>query len=239
VGWQESTYESSTHPVHNSIGQTSLTTAPVVDIEPMNFRQVFQKKQQLISVRPACSTFQQTSGIRNVANANFTGRYRRRRKEVYQIVVPIKIRIWVKDKAFNGLLALVNDQRSRIEVSGAIRIKEEVTHPIWNVVAQDIFVFHLSMDTNQIWVFIYKSPQALSIRGGITDVSYLPEGYVPVCFYPKCKAHWYRVWISNNVPETFVEEITRFSKILVEVEWITFPGQVEKIVPLNKLWRHC
>jgi hypothetical protein len=137
--------------VHNSIGQISLTPASVVDIKPMNFRQVAEEKQQFMSVRPISSTFQQTGGIRNVINGNFTGWCPRcRRKEVYKAGIVVRIRIWVKDKAFNGLLTLVDNQRGRIEVSGAIRIKEEVTHPNWNVVPQDILVFDLSVDTNQI-----------------------------------------------------------------------------------------
>jgi len=35
--------------------------------------------------------------------------------------------------------------------------------------------------------------------------------------------------------ETFVEEITCFSEQLVEVEWVTIPGQIEKIVLPNQL----
>ena len=108
-GRQESTYESSTHPVSDSVGEMSSTLASVVDIEPMNFRQVCEEKQQLISVRPISSTFQQMGSIRNVANGNFTGRCRCRRKKVHKVIV--KIRIWDKDEVFNGLLTLVDDQR--------------------------------------------------------------------------------------------------------------------------------
>jgi hypothetical protein len=75
-------------------------------------------------------------GIRNVVSGNFTelGYCRRRRKEVYEAVDVVRLRIWVKDKAINGLLTVVNNQRGRIEVSGAIRIQEEVTYPKWNIV---------------------------------------------------------------------------------------------------------
>ena len=45
------------------------------------------------------------------------------------------------------------------------------------------------MDTNQICVFIYKSPQVLSIWG-ITEVSYLPEGTGHLSFRPKRKVYW-------------------------------------------------
>lgn len=108
----------------------SLLPASVVDIGPMNFGQVFEEKQQLISVRPISSTFQQTGGIRNVVNGKFTGRRRRRRKEVFEAVqVGVKMRIWGNDKAINGLLTLVDYQSGRIEVSRAIRINEEVTQP--------------------------------------------------------------------------------------------------------------
>ena len=179
-----------------------------------------------MSVRPISSTFQQMGGIRNVAN--FTEQCRRLRKEVYEAIVHVRMStgIWVTGNVFNGLLILVDDQRGRIEVSGASGIKEEVTHPRWDVVLQDIFVFGLSMDTNQIWVFIYKPHQALSIRD-ITDVSYLPEGSGNVSFHHKRKVYyWHWAWTSDSLPETFVEEITRFSEKLVEVEGITFPGQV-------------
>jgi hypothetical protein len=127
------------------MGEISLTLAYVVDIEPTNFRQVFEEKQQLRSMGPISSTFQQMGGIRNVANGNFARRCRPRRKEVYEAVV-IRIRRWVKDEAFNGLLTLVEDQRGQIEVSAAIRIKEEVMHQ--NMVPKDIFVFHLLTGTN-------------------------------------------------------------------------------------------
>jgi hypothetical protein len=137
-------------PVYDSISQMSLTPAPVVDIGPMNLRQVFEEKQQLVSVRPISSTFQQMGGVRNVANGNFTGRCWRQRKEVYEGAVIVKVRIWIKDKACNGLLTLVDDQRGRIEVSGTIRIKEEGTQEIWNMVPQYTFVFDLYMGTNQI-----------------------------------------------------------------------------------------
>ena len=166
----------------------SLIPTSVVDIEPGNFRQVVEEKQQLISARPISSTFQQTGGICNIANGNFTGRCRRRHKEVYEVVVLVKFGIWIKDKAFNGILTLVDDQRGRIKIPGAIWVKKEVTQPNWNIVPQDISVFHPSMDTNQIWAFIYKPPQALSIRG-ITDVSYLPEGSGDVSFHLKCKMY--------------------------------------------------
>ena len=136
--------------MHNSVGQMPSTRASGVDIEPMNFGQVFKEKQQLISIRPISSTFQQIGGIRNVTKGNFTGRCGHRRKEVYEAVGLVQIRSWVKDEAFNGLLTLVEDQRGRIEVSGAIRIKEEVTHPTWNIVLQDTFVFHLYRDMNPI-----------------------------------------------------------------------------------------
>jgi len=104
-----------------------------------------------MSVRPIYNTFQQTGGIRSVANGNFARRCQRfpNLKEVYKASI-VGIRIWVKDKTFNGLLTLVDDQRGRIEVSGAIMIKEEVMHANWNIVSQDIFVFDLFMDTNQI-----------------------------------------------------------------------------------------
>ena len=147
------------------------------------------------------------------------------------------MRIWVKDEVLNDLLTLVNDQRGWIEVSGAIRIKEEVTHKTRNIVRQDIFAFDPVMDTNQKWVFIFKPPQALLIWG-ITGVFYLPEASGLVSVYPKCKMQWYWAWISNSLTETFIEEITCFSVKLVEVEWITFPGQVKKIVLLNELCRH-
>jgi hypothetical protein len=136
--------------VNNSDAQMSLTPASVVDIEPMDFGQVFEEKQQLISVRPISSTFQQMGGICNAANGNFTGQCQRWLKEAYEAICLVIIRFWVKDKAFNGLLTLVDNQRGRIEVSGAIRIKEEVTHPNWNTVPQEIFVFRLYWDTNQI-----------------------------------------------------------------------------------------
>ena len=55
------------------------------------------------------------------------------------------MRSWVKDKAFNGPLTRVDDERGRIEVSGAIRIQEEATHPNWNIVVQDIFAIDRSM----------------------------------------------------------------------------------------------
>ena len=72
----------------------SLLPASVVDIGPMNFRQVLEEKQELISVRPISSTFQQTGGIRNVVNGNFTGRCRRRLEEVFEAVqVVVKTRI--------------------------------------------------------------------------------------------------------------------------------------------------
>ena len=116
----------------------------------MDFRQVFEEKQQLIAVRPISSTFQQMGSIRNAANGNFTGQCQRRLKEAYEAICLVIIRFWVKDKAFNGLLTLVDNQRGRIEVSGAIRIKEEVAHPNWNTVPQEIFVFHFYWDTNQI-----------------------------------------------------------------------------------------
>jgi len=151
IGGQESTYKSSTHPVHDSIGQISSTLVSVpVDIEPMNFRQVFKKKQQLMSVRPISSTFQKMGGLRNVAN--FTEQCRRWLKEGYEAIVHVRMStgIWVTGNVFNGFLTLVDDQRGRIEVSGASRIKEEVTHPRWDVVLQEMFVFGLSMDTNQI-----------------------------------------------------------------------------------------
>jgi hypothetical protein len=166
----------------------SLTPASVVNIEPMNFRQVFKEKQQLMSIRPVCSTFQQTGGIRNVAIGSFTRRCWRRGKEVYEAVI-VRIRSWVEEKAFNSLSTLVDDQRGRIEVSAAIRIKEEVTHPIQNIVSQDIFVFDLFMDTNQTWVFIYNPPQGLSIRG-LTDVLYCPEGFGHKSHF-KCKVYCY------------------------------------------------
>jgi hypothetical protein len=86
-------------------------------------------------------------------------------------------------------------------------------------------------------MFIYKLPQALSIQG-ITGVFYLPEGTKHVSIFPKCKVNWYWASTSGSLPETFVEEITRFSEKLAEVEWIIFPRQVEKIVAPNKLWRH-
>ena len=45
IGAAESTYESSTHPVHDSVGQMSLIPTSVVDIEPVNFRQVVEETQ--------------------------------------------------------------------------------------------------------------------------------------------------------------------------------------------------
>jgi hypothetical protein len=93
------------------------------------------------------STFQQMGSIRNVANGNFTDR----RKEVYEGVEALaQIRTWVRDNAFNGLLTLVDHQRGRVQVSGAIGIKEEVMQPKWGIVPQDIFVLDLLRDTNQI-----------------------------------------------------------------------------------------
>jgi len=79
AGKSLATYESSTNPVDDSVGQTSPTLTTIANIKPMNFRQVFQEKQQLISVRPVSSTFQQTGDICNVANGDLC---RRRRKEV-------------------------------------------------------------------------------------------------------------------------------------------------------------
>ena len=177
----------------------------------MNLRQIFEEKQQLMSVRPTSSTLQQMGGIRN---GNFT-RQRRRRwcKEVYEAIVRVRMRIGVKELVFNSLLTLVDDQRDRIEVSGTSGIKEEVIRPHRSIVPQDIFVVGLFMHTKQIWVFIYKPLQELSIRD-IIGVSYLPEGSG---FYRKCKVHWQWTWTSNSLPETFIEEITRFSEKLVEV----------------------
>ena len=186
-------------------------------------------------VRPISSTFQQTGGICNVANG--TGQCQRRCKEVWETVGFARIWICVKDKVFNGLLTLVNNQRGRIEVSGATRIKEEVTHPSWNIIPQDTFVCDLCMDTNQMGVFIDKPPQAVLIWD-ITDVSYFPEGCGYGYFHSKHKVYRYWAWIRNSLSETFVEEITCFNEKLVKVEWITFPGQVEKIMPPNKLCRH-
>ena len=125
--------------MNDSVGEMSSTPVSVVDIEPMNFRQVFEEKQQLMSVRSISSIFQQTGGIRN---GNFTRPWWRQHEEVVEFVVPdnLKISIWVKDQAFNGLLTLVDNQRGRIEVSAASRIKEEVTDPNWNTVPQEIFV---------------------------------------------------------------------------------------------------
>ena len=177
--------------MHDSVGEMSSTPVSVVDIEPMNFRQVFEEEQQLVSVRPTSSIFQQTGGIRNVINGNFTRAEccpKRRHKEVYEAADFAKTRIWVKDKAFNGLLTVVDDQRGRIEESGAIRVKEEVTQPIRNSVLQDIFGFDHRMGMNQVRTFIYNSPQALSIRD-IMDVSYLPEGSRHISFYPKRKVY--------------------------------------------------
>jgi hypothetical protein len=85
------------------VGEMSSTPVSGVDIEPRNFRQVFEEKLQLISVRPI---FQQTGGIRN---GNPTGPCRR--KEACEAVAGVKITIWLKDKAFNGLSTLVDDQR--------------------------------------------------------------------------------------------------------------------------------
>ena len=116
-----------------------------------------------MSVRPISSTFQQMGGIRHAFNESSTGRRYRWCKEECDTVIIERISIWVKDKAFNGRLTTVDDQRGRIEVLGAIRIKEEGTRPLWNIVPQDIFGIDLFMDMNQIWVFIYKPPQALSI----------------------------------------------------------------------------
>ena len=125
--------------MNDSVGQISSIPVSVVDIEPMNFRQVFEEKQQLMSVRSISSIFQQTRGIRN---GNFTRPCRQRHEEVVDVVVRdnLKISIWVKDQAFNGLLTLVDNQRGQIEVSAASRIKEEVTDPNWNIVPQEIFV---------------------------------------------------------------------------------------------------
>ena len=77
-------------------------------------------------------------GIRNVVSGNFTGLgwCRRWRKEVYEAVDVMRIRVWVKNKAINGLLTVVDNQRGRIEVSGATRI-QEVTYPKWNIVPHD------------------------------------------------------------------------------------------------------
>jgi hypothetical protein len=140
--------------VHDSVDEISLISSilvSVVDIEPVNFRQVFEEEQQLMSVRPTSSTFQQMGGIRNAIDGNFT-QYcpKRRHKEVYEAAGFVKTRIWVKDKAFNGLLTVVDDQRGRIEGSGAIRVKEEVTQPIRNRVLQDIFGFDHRIDMNQV-----------------------------------------------------------------------------------------
>jgi len=171
--------------MHDSISETSSNPVSVVDIEPINFRQVFEEKQQLMSVRPISSTLQQTGGIRN---GNFSRECWCRRKEVDEAFILVKIKIWVKDKVFNGLLTLVDDQRGQIEVSGAIGIKEEVTHPIWSIVLQDIFVFDLFMDMNPI--IIHKPPQMLLIQG-ITDISYVPEGSRLISFCSKRKVYWY------------------------------------------------
>ena len=128
--------------MNDSVGEMSSTLVSVVDIEPRDFRQVFEEKLQLISVR---RIFQQTGGIRN---GNFIGLCRH--KEKCEAEGGVRITIWLKDKALNGLLTLVDDQRGRIEVSGAIRIKDEVTNPRLKIVPQDIFVFHYCMDMNPI-----------------------------------------------------------------------------------------
>ena len=128
--------------MNDSVGEISSTVVSVVDIEPRDFRQVFEEKLQLISVR---RIFQQTGGIRN---GNFIGLCRH--KEECEAEDGARITIWLKDKAFNGLLTLVDDQRGRIEVSGAIRIKDKVTDPKLKMVPQDTFVFHHFMDMNPI-----------------------------------------------------------------------------------------
>ena len=128
--------------MNDSVGEISSALVSVVDIEPRDFRQVFEEKLQLISVR---RIFQQTGGIRN---GNFIELFRH--KEECEAEGGARITIWLKDKAFNGLLTLVDDQRGRIEVSGAIRIKDEVTNPRLKMVPQDIFVFHHCMDINPI-----------------------------------------------------------------------------------------
>ena len=166
--------------MNDSVGEMSSTIVSVVNVEPRDFRQAFEEKLQLISVR---RNFQQTGGIRN---GNFIRLCRH--KEACEGRGGAKITIWLKDKAFNGLLTLVDDQRARIEVSGAIRIKDEVTDPKLKMVPQDTFVFHHFMDMNPIWVFVHKPPQALSIQG-IIGVSYPPEGFGCVFIYPKCKVY--------------------------------------------------
>ena len=128
--------------MNDSVGKMSSIVIFVVDIEPRDFRQVFEEKLQLISVR---RIFQQTGGIRN---GTLTGPYRR--KEAYEVADGVIIKIWLKDNAFNGLTTLVDDQRGRIEVSGAIRIKDKVTDPKLKMVPQDTFVFHHFMDMNPI-----------------------------------------------------------------------------------------
>ena len=147
--------------MHDSVGDMSSTpVSQVVDIEPINFRQVFKEEQQFVSVRPISSTFQQTGSI---ANETFNERRGHRHKEVYKAAGLVKTRIWVKDKAFNSLLTAVDDQRGGIQGLGARSGKEEVTQPIWNIVLQDIFGFDHYMHMNQVWMFIYKPPRALSI----------------------------------------------------------------------------
>ena len=38
----------------------------------------------------------------------------------------------------------------------------------------------------------------------------------------KRKVYWYWAWTSDNLPETFIQEIPRFDEQLAELKWITF-----------------
>jgi hypothetical protein len=121
------------------VSEISVSPISCVDIKPINFGQVSQEKQQVFAVSSFSDMFQQTSGI-----GNFT---RWLHKE---ILGRIGNTIW-RDESPNGPLTLVDDPRGRIETSGAIRIKEEVTQPMRNIVPQDMFVFDLFVsDMNQI-----------------------------------------------------------------------------------------
>ena len=149
----------------DSVSQTSLRPTSGIDIEPMNIGQVSEEKQQVVAVRPIFNMFQQTGGM-----GNFTIF---RHKEMPR---GVGITIWCNE-CFNGLLTLVDEPRGRIETLGAFRIKEEVVQPAGNTVPQNTFVLDpLMLDVNQVGVFMYKPPQALSIRG-IADVFYFPEGF--------------------------------------------------------------
>jgi len=72
-GHWESTYKSCAYPVHDVVGQISMTEMYAsVDIGPMNFGQVSEETQQVISVGTISNMFQKTGGIGNSINGNVT-----------------------------------------------------------------------------------------------------------------------------------------------------------------------